>query len=201
MSALSQRKQLVIEAYSTRYEHHIVSRGPSNTLALIRRYTPLLIILFIHIRRSDGNASLNPNAAIESGESHPVAEGMCQHARIDIASSYEYKCGEETEKRCVGELEEGAEYGHEEWDLWVCYAELVEVVEVGDAEVKRGEKDDLLSCKLSQDVEGDDEGAPDELFTDGALSKLTWDEIAKDDTHDYKGPVSNPATQSFAHTI
>jgi hypothetical protein len=59
----------------------------------------------------------------------------------------------------------------------VGYAELVEVVDVGNAEVKRGQKNNLLPAELGQDVERDDEGAPDELFTDGALSLLVWDEL------------------------
>lgn len=49
------------------------------------------------------------------------------------------------------------------------YAELVEVVQVRDAEVQWCEEHDLLAGELGEDMEGDDEGAPDELFTDRAL--------------------------------
>jgi hypothetical protein len=49
------------------------------------------------------------------------------------------------------------------------YAEFVKVVQMRDAEVQWCEKHDLLAGELGEDMEGDDEGAPDELFTDGAL--------------------------------
>jgi hypothetical protein len=51
----------------------------------------------------------------------------------------------------------------------VGYAELVEVVEVGDAEVQWCEEDDVLAGEVGEDMEGDDEGAPNELFADRAL--------------------------------
>jgi hypothetical protein len=38
----------------------------------------------------------------------------------------------------------------------VGYAELVEVVEMGDAEVQWCEEDNLLAGELGEDVEGDD---------------------------------------------
>lgn len=48
-------------------------------------------------------------------------------------------------------------------------AKFVEVVQVGDAEVERGEEDDLRGGEVGEEVEGDDAGAPDEFFAYGAL--------------------------------
>jgi hypothetical protein len=59
----------------------------------------------------------------------------------------------------------------------VSYAELVEVVKVGDAEVQWCEEDNLLAGELGEDMEGNDEGAPDELFTDRALGLLAWYQV------------------------
>lgn len=54
------------------------------------------------------------------------------------------------------------------------YAKLVKVVDVGDTEVQWCQKDDLLPRKVGEDMEGNDQGAPYELFADGTLLPLVY---------------------------
>ena len=61
--------------------------------------------------------------------------------------------------------------------------EFVEVVDVRDAEVERGQEDCLRGGgDAGEEVEGDDEGAEDQLFGDGAGDVV---------------PVADPAGERF----
>jgi hypothetical protein len=51
------------------------------------------------------------------------------------------------------------------------YPELIEVMEVRDAEVERRQEDDLLPGEVGKDMEWNYQRAPYELFADGALRR------------------------------
>lgn len=70
---------------------------------------------------------------------------MDQDTRVNIAGAHKDKGGEKAEERGVGELEEGAGNCQGEWDLGVGDAELVQVVDMGNAKVEWGQEDDLLA--------------------------------------------------------
>ena len=106
VTALSQRKELIVEAQSACYKHNIVGDGPSNTPAPIQWDALLLIVLLVNVWWSDGTAGFDTDTAVEPRKAHPVAKGMRYHARVDISGSYENKGCEETEERRVCELEE-----------------------------------------------------------------------------------------------
>jgi hypothetical protein len=71
----------------------------------------------------------------------------------------------------VAELEEGAEKSGERRGVGVGESELVEVVDVGDAEVERGEEDDASWGDVGEDVEGDYGGAKHDFFGYRALER------------------------------
>ena len=52
----------------------------------------------------------------------------------------------------------------------MCYSELVQVVDVSNAEVEWGEEDDLISRNVGKNVEGDNHSAPDDLLADRTLN-------------------------------
>lgn len=70
---------------------------------------------------------------------------MGQDTRVDIAGAHKDKGGEEAEERGVCKLEEGTGNCQGEGDLSVGDAELVQVVDVGNAKVEWGQEDDLLA--------------------------------------------------------
>ena len=86
---------------------------------------------------------------------------MRQYARGQIAGAQEQEGGVEAEETGVGELEEGAQDGGEERRVRMDQLELVEVVDMGDSEVERGDEDELGERQAGEDVEGDDKGAED----------------------------------------
>lgn len=71
----------------------------------------------------------------------------------------------------VAELEEGAEEGGERGGVGVSEPELVEVVDVGDAEVQRGEEDDATWGDVREDMQGNEGGAKHNFLSDGALER------------------------------
>lgn len=89
---------------------------------------------------------------------------MRQYAGPQAAGPQEHECGVEAEERGVGELEEGTEKGGEQGRARVDELELVEMVDVGYAEVKGSGEDEFGRGQTREYVEGDDEGAKDELF-------------------------------------
>lgn len=78
---------------------------------------------------------------------------MRQYARVHIARTQIQECGEEAEQRGVCELEQRSQRSHQHGYLWMRDMELVEVVDVGDAEVQRGEEDNLLFSEVREQVQ------------------------------------------------
>lgn len=146
VGTLGQREQLVIKAHGPSYQDEVVSYSPCDSFSLVRRRGSLIsIIFFVNVWRADGDTCLDTNAAVEAREPHPVAEGMGEDTCVDIAGTHKDESSEEAEQRGVGELEEGASNCQDEWDARVGDAELVQVVDMGDAEVEWGQEDDLLA--------------------------------------------------------
>lgn len=146
VAALSQREQLVVEAQGSSYQDEVVCYSPCDALSLIRRCGPrITMVLFGDVWRADGHTSLDTNATPEARQSHPIAKGVGQYARVNIAGAHKDKGGEKAEERGVGELEQGAGDCQGEWDVGVGDAELVQVVDVGDAKVEWGQEDHLLA--------------------------------------------------------
>lgn len=73
----------------------------------------------------------------------------------------------------VAELEEGAEKSGYHGGVGVGESELVEVVDMGDAEVERREEDDAARGDVCEDMEGDYGGAEHDFFGYGALETYT----------------------------
>lgn len=94
---------------------------------------------------------------------------MRQHDRGQAAGPQEQKRRVEAEERRVGELDERAYHGGQEGDVRVGEGELVEVVEVRDAEVERGEEDEVREGRPGEHVQGENQTAEDEFFTQGGL--------------------------------
>lgn len=172
MRAFRERKQLPVEPHGASYKQHIVRSRPNKAIRLVARRVAL--VLFASTNRTNRLSSLDTNTTVQSREPHPIAKCMRQDRRVHIAGADEDKGGEEAEQGGVGELEQRAQDGEERRRLRVRQAELVQVVHVCDAEVERGEEDDALGGEVGEDVEGDDEGAPDELFADGTLRVSVW---------------------------
>lgn len=158
-----------------------------------------LIVAFA--RWSNRLARLHAYPTVEPWQAHPVAEAVGEDDRVHIACAYEDKGGKEAKQRCVGELEERAEHGEEQRGLRIGQAELVEVVDVGNAEVERGEEDDLLCGEACEDVKWDNQGAPDDLFADGALrwSVCVCRVLKEPLTHHDIVSVPNPATEGLEY--
>lgn len=51
---------------------------------------------------------------------------------------------------------------------------FIEMVDVGDAKVERGQEDEADGREVGDQVQGHEEGAEQELFRDGALQKETY---------------------------
>ena len=71
-----------------------------------------------------------------------------------------------------GQLEEGAQEGGGEGDARVGQAELIEVVDVGQAEDDGGEKNGLADGGLGDQHQGDRGGAKEDFFRKGTLIML-----------------------------
>ena len=170
MLAVRQWEQLPVEAYSSSHEDDIVGHSPQNTRSFVCRGGPSIVVSFIiNVWRPNGHPGFDPNAAVQSGETHPVAERVGQYTRPYVACADEDECSEEAEQGRVGELEDGAENGHDEGDLGARDAKLVEVVDMGDSKVERSQEYDLALGEVGEDVQRHDQRAPDDLFTDGSL--------------------------------
>ena len=76
--------------------------------------------------------------------------------------------GEPAEEGGVGELEEGAEEDRGPGRVRVGEGELVEVVDVGDGEVERGDEGGGGGGDGGEEVQGHEDGAEEDLFGDGA---------------------------------
>ena len=134
------------ETHGPSDQDEVVGYRQCDSLSPVRRCASLIIIiLFVNVWRTNGYTCLDTHAAIETREPHPVAEGMGQDACVDIAGARKDESSEKAKQRGVGELEERASECHDEWDAWVGDAELVQVVDMGDAEIEWGQEDDLLA--------------------------------------------------------
>lgn len=146
VGTLSQREQLIVETHGPGYQDEVVSYSPCDPLSLVSRRGSLMsIILLVNIWWANGNTCLDTNAAVETGKPHPVTEGMGEDTRVDIAGADEDKSSEEAKQRGVCKLEEGPSHGQDKRDARVGDAELVQVVDMGDAKVKWGQEDDLFA--------------------------------------------------------
>lgn len=164
MRAFCKWEQLAIKPPSSGSEDDIISNGPHDAFG--REAWSLVASLS---RRANWLARLDSDAAVETGKPHPIAECVCEYARIHIARAQKHEGGEEAKQGRVCELEDGACYGQHPGRLRVSYAKLVQVVDVGNAKVERGQEDDLLARKVGEDVQRNDERAPYQLFADGTL--------------------------------
>lgn len=66
-------------------------------------------------------------------------------------------------------MKEGAQEGGEERGVGVCEGVFVEVVDVGEAEVKGGEEDKVGGSGVGEEVEGEEGGAEGYFFGCWAL--------------------------------
>lgn len=186
MTALRQRKKQRIEAMSTRDKNDIVRNRPHRTRTLQSRRIPILIVLLPHARRPNRHPSLDPHTAVEPRKTHPVAKGMGQHTGIHVPRPYINESSKEAKQGRVRELKQGSQDGHGQRNLWVSDAKLVEMVEMGDAKVERGQEDDLFAGEVGEHVQGDDAGSPDDFFAYGADDEVS---------------VPNPTGQCLADTL
>lgn len=94
---------------------------------------------------------------------------MQQHHGRQTARSEEHKGRVKAEQRRVPELHEDAHEGGKQRCVRVCQLVLIEVVDVGYAEVERGQEDDVLGGDLGEEMQWDEVGAEQELFRYRAL--------------------------------
>ena len=77
------------------------------------------------------------HSAPEPWQLHPIAKRVHNYAAPRTSSPQEQEADISTKEGRVGKLEKGAEKGVHEWDVRMREGELVGVVDVRDAEVKR----------------------------------------------------------------
>nr|POF17719.1 calcium influx-promoting protein ehs1 [Quercus suber] len=113
-----------------------------------------------------------PDATGDAREALPVAEAVGGDDGPEAAGAQEEEGGEEAEKRGVGEHEGDLQQGEGERGKggvalggWGAGAdEFDEVVHMRETEDQRGGEDDGRRGDAGEQVQGDDEGAEDELF-------------------------------------
>src|SRR3569833_1155667 len=111
------------------------------------------------------------HAAPDAGEAHAVAEGVDEADGEEGAGAEEEEGGEGAEEGGVGELEEGAGEGDDDGDVSVGDAELVEMVDVGEAEEHGREEDGGADRGAGQEHQRDGCRSEQDLFCHGALRK------------------------------
>ena len=73
-----------------------------------------------------------------------------------------------TKQGRVGELEQRSQECRCDGGLRMREGKFIEVMDVGDAEVERGQEDDLGGLDVGQEMERDQEGAKEYLLGEGA---------------------------------
>jgi hypothetical protein len=120
---------------------------------------------------SEGLCSLH--AAPEAREADPIAEGVDEDDGVEGAGADVDEGGEPAEESRVGELEERAEQDGKQRRVGVCKRELVEMVDVGDAEVERCDEGCRRWGDFGEEVDGNEDGAEEDFFGDGAGNVVT----------------------------
>jgi hypothetical protein len=117
MLALCQGKEKPVEPCSTSNKNDVICHGPQGSFAPVCGHTLLLVIFLVDVRRPNWHARFYADATVEPWQTHPVTEGMRDHAGVDISGTEVYEGRKEAEERGVCELEQRAEHGHEERDF------------------------------------------------------------------------------------
>lgn len=148
---LGQRPQSDVEAVGAGAEEDVVQYRPDEgnvgASATGGRCSYVVVVIFGPDRRTVGPGRDKDFAALQStpqaGEAGPVAEGVDEDAGVEGGGAEVDEGGEPAEEGRVGELEEGAEQDGQPGRVRVGEGEFVEVVDVGDGEVERGEEDEF----------------------------------------------------------
>lgn len=100
----------------------------------------------------------------------------------------------------IAKLEERAQQRRQSRGVRVREAEFVEVVDMGDAKVQRGDEDHMAGRDTRQQVQRDNGRAEHDLLGDGALTNTS---VSKSNRNDVRNtysdviPPPDPAAQAF----
>ncbi len=98
---------------------------------------------------------------------------MRQHHRGQTGRSEEEKSGVPAEHSRICELDQRTHESREQRRVGMGEGVLIEMVDMGDAKVEWGQKDQTRRREVGQQVQGNKEGAEEDLFGDGALEGST----------------------------
>ncbi len=95
--------------------------------------------------------------APETWESHQVAKAMNDDTKIQGPCAYINESREPSKHSREAELKHCSKNGRQERSVRMRQPELIEVVDVGNAEVERCHEDDLEWLNFGQDMDWDDD--------------------------------------------
>lgn len=140
-----QHPKPLIKRHRAADENNIIGNRPRDAQPPTRNLHALRIPIIFRpgpeSRRSERHPGLDPPP--ESRQAAPVTETVRQHDSGQGTGAQEEESREPTENGGVGELDDGAEEGRGEGRVGVGEGVFVEVVDVRDAEVERGQEGDL----------------------------------------------------------
>ena len=108
-----------------------------------------------------------PNTAPEPRKANPVAKRVDDDACVDGASPKIHKVREPTKDSSVSELKDRTQNSPCQGGVRMGQRKFVEMMNVGNSEVQRCQKDDLVRGDLGQQVKRYKDRPKDDLLSDG----------------------------------
>lgn len=136
-------------------QQHVVNPRPQNRLPRPRRI------------RQPVRLNTAPNAR----QAHGVAKRMDEHNSQQRSRPQEQEAHQGAKEGRVRKLDDGAGNGGREGRIRVRDAELVEMMNVGEAEDDGGEEDDSAEAGAGHEQQRDGGSSEETFFSDGALPK------------------------------
>lgn len=154
---LSQCVKILPPSKRTAKEQHVVNPRPQNRMARLRS---------IRLRQP-----VRLNHAPDARQAHGIAKRVDENDGQQRPRPQEEEVCQGAEQGRVRELEDGAGNGGHEGGFWVRDAELVKVMDVGEAKDDGGQEDDSIEAGAGHQQQRDGGSAEETFFSDGALNK------------------------------